>query len=364
MDKESLENGVNNYFPGKIAVITTAKSVRGEDYNAGERLLAKYGAGKLKHLAWPVDVVAERQTMFKLVSSLADDPDIKAIIINQAVEGTNLTMKKLRETRDDIFIVYGITLEPPSEAAVCANLVLFSDIFGMGPAVARQAIKQGAKAFVHYSFPRHLAMETVSARRDLLKDICTAEGIVFIDAIAPDPREEAGEEGTSKFILDDVPGMVAKYGEDTVFFGTNCHMQIALIKAVIESHAILAQTCCPSPFHGFPEAMGIMNPDYDLKKMINRARIISREKNMNGRLSTWPVSAPMMYTAVGAEYAIRWLREEVPKNHIDGDILLTMFKEYIGEVYGKDSNIFVNSYVEKGITYDNFKLIRMSYLDF
>lgn len=45
----------------------------------------------------------------------------------------------------------------------------------------------GIDVFVHYSFPRHLAMETIAARKANLEANCEALGIQYVERTAPDP---------------------------------------------------------------------------------------------------------------------------------------------------------------------------------
>ena len=230
--------------------------------------------------------------------------------------------------------------------------------------MVKQARKQGAKTFIHYSFPRHMSNKILSRRRDFIREACMGEGIEFVDLTAPDPTDSTGIEGAKQFLLDDVPRMVAKYGKDTAFFHTNCHIQATLIKAVLDNHAIFPQPCCPSPFHGFPEALGIDNPNFDLHHIIDEASRIVKEKNMSDRFSTWPVSAIMACANAGVEYAIKWLDGKVPKTRIDNEVLLECIEDYIREVLGEDGYVVMTSYEMDGATYDNVKWILMSYLDF
>ena len=310
--------------------------------------------------------MAGQKQMIDTVGSLAADMDIRALIINQAVEGSNAAVAKLKETRDDIFVVYCNTNEKYSLASAHASLVMNFDELGMGKAMVEQAKKQGAKVFVHYSFPRHMAIPILSRRRDYIQEICLKEGMQFVDAAVPDPTDSAGPETALQFILEDVPRMTARYGEDTAFFATNCAQQTPLIKAVVDSHAIYPQPCCPSPFHGFPEALGIdiSGALAGLNHVISEACRIAEEKNMTDRLSTWPVSVAMMFANAGAEYAIKWINDEVSKAGIDKTILAECMNAYIEEVIGEASNVYITSYSDENITYDNFKLILMSYLDF
>ena len=352
-------------FPGKIAVITGAASMAKEDFHSVKHLNLKYGTEKIVHVTWPENFVAESSKMIDTAAKLAADREIKILIINQAVPGTNPAVDKLKETRDDIFIVYCTVHDSPSAAAVRADMLIMSDEVGMGPAILNQAKKQGARTFVHYSFPRHMSRLVMSGRRDLIRQACAAEGIQFIEATAPDPME-LGTDAAQQFMLEDVPKMAAKYGEDTAFFCTNCHLQVPLIKAVVDSHTIYPQPCCPSPYHGFPEALSIDTGEDlpDLTWLISEACRIAAEKNMTDRLSTWPVSTSMMYTNAAAEYAIKRINGEVPETSIDSHVLKDCMNAYITDVVGEESNVYMKSYSENNIVYDNFKLILMSYLDF
>ena len=205
-------------------------------------------------------------------------------------------------------------------------------------------------------------MAILASQQELVKKTCVTEGIQFVDATVLDPREETGIDAARRFILEDVPKLAARYGEDTAFFCTNCTLQVSLIKAVVDCHGIYPQPCCPSLYHGFPEALGIeMGKDLtDLRSLIIEASDIVKSKNMTDRLSTWPVSSSMMSTSAGAEYAIKWINGEVPKTGIDSEVLADCMNSYATEVVGEESSVFIDSYSEKGVIYCNIKLILRS----
>ena len=353
-------------FPGKIAVITMNPSVNEDDFHATDCLTTKYGPEKIVHFTWPDDFVAERYKMIETMGKIAEDKEIKAVLISQQVQSTNAAIDKLKETRDDVFIVCCTIQEPVAESAKRANLIFDLNRMGMSRAMVNQAKKQGAKAFVYYSFHRQISIQSFARARDNVRELCKANGILFTDATALDPTGEAGLAKARQFILDDVPKFVAKYGEDTAFFCTNCQLQVPLIKAVVDCHAIYPQPCCPSPFHGFPQALGLGKGENfaDLYHLITEASRVVEEKNMTDRLSTWPVSASMLFINAGAEYAIRWINGEVPKNDIDNRVLTACMKSYIKHAVGEESHVLVDSLTENGITYNNLKLVLMSYLDF
>jgi hypothetical protein len=158
--------------------------------------------------------------------------------------------------------------------------------------------------------------------------------------------------------------MVARYGKDTAFFSTNCAMQIPLITAVVNSGAIYPQPCCPSPFHGFPSALGLESIGLDINRMISETRKVLASKNELGRLSTWPIPASMLWTNAGAEYAIKWINGQVPKTGIDDRVLADCMSAYIREVTGENIAVAMANYEEDGQVFDNFKIMLVDYLTY
>jgi len=238
-----------------------------------------------------------------------------------------------------------------------------------GPAIVQQAQSQGAKVFVHYSFPRHMSNVLLAGRRDGIRAECERVGIQFVDATAPDPTGDGGLPATQQFILEDVPRMIARHGADTAFFATNCGMQIPLISRVVDGRAIYPEPCCPSPTHGFPAALGIESEPGQsdvINYMINETRRIAAERNMTGRLSTWPAPASMTWTVAGAEYAIRWINGEVPRTGIDERVLAQCVSDYIREFTGANVTAQMSNFTDRStdITYDNYKLLIMGHLVF
>jgi hypothetical protein len=351
-------------FSGKIAVVTNTVSQNEEEFRSAEQLVAKYGANKIVHVTWPDNFMAEQEQMVTTISRLAADRNIKALILNHAVPGSNAAVDKLLETRNDIFIVYCMPQENPPDVSRRANLILNTNELDQGTTMVQQAKTQGAEVFVHYSFPRHMSIVMLAARRDLIRQECAVQGIQFLDITAPDPTSDAGITGSQQFILEDVPRMVERYGKNTAFFATNCAMQIPLITSVMNTGAIYPQPCCPSPFHGFPSALGIASRGLDIKYMIEETRKVAASRDMLGRLSTWPIPVEMMYTDAGAEYAIKWINDQVPKTGIDDKVLIECMNAYIREVIDENISVQMINYSEGGITFDNFKLLLVDYMTY
>ena len=345
---------------GKVAIVTNTVSQNEEEYRSAQAMVAKYG-DEIVHVTWPDNFMTEQEQMISIVARLAADPDVKGLILNQAVPGTNAAVDKLMETRKDVFIVYCTTQENPPDAAKRASVVLQPNNPQMGNTIPIQAKAMGAKTFVHYSFPRHMSQPLLSARRELMKIRCAELGIEFVDATAPDPTGDSGVPGAQQFILEDIPKMVARYGKDTAFFATNCAMQIPMIKSVVDTGSIYPQPCCPSPFHGFPTALGITadreNPD-SLQHVIDETRKFLKEKGVEGRLSTWPVPVSMMFTAGATEYIMKIINGETSLRMLDKDVMSQCLSEYA------KVDVEMTPYIDAGTEYDNFLLTIMGFLTY
>lgn len=345
----------------KIGIMTNTVTQNEEEYRAAQNVLAKYGEEHIIHMTFPDKFMDEQETTIANLVSMASDPDVKALIICQAVPGTSPGIDSVKEIRgNDLLIIVGQPQDDPPVISARADIVMQLDEMGMGVAIPAQAKAQGAKVFVHYSFPRHMSYPLLSARRDLMKSECARIGLEFVDATAPDPTGDAGIPGAQQFILEDVPRMIAKYGKDTALFSTNCAMQVPLISAVVETGAIYPQPCCPSPFHGFPSALNIGIPEDkkgDIGFVVDEITRIMAEKGMTGRTSTWPVPVSMMMIEGSAEYAKAWIDGET-----DGKMDIPKLSEKLFEYSGVKVNL--TNLDEGGTFYDNYFVILMDFLNF
>lgn len=354
-------SGDKEAFEGKIAIVTNTLSQNEEEYRSAELMVNTYGEDKIMHVLWPDNFMTEQEQMISTIAKIGSDPDVKALIINQAVPGTNAAVDKLLETRDDMFIAYCTPQENPPDVAQRADLILNPDELKMGDNIPVQAQKLGAKTLVHYSFPRHMSIVMLSARRDLMIAKCKEIGLEFYDATAPDPTSDVGVPGAQQFILEDVPKLVERFGKDTAFFSTNCAMQTPLIKATVDEGAIYPQPCCPSPYHGYPSALGIESTGYSVDAMAN---VISetakalKAKGVLGRFSTWPVPVAMMNTVASTEYAIEWIKGNVSKDTLDTKVLEEKMAEYA------TLPVSTSPYTEEGLEIPHFRLIIMDFLTY
>ena len=346
----------------KIGIITGTVSQGEEEYRAAENMKKEYGDMIILQ-TYPDNFTKETETTIANTLALAADPDVKAIVFVQAVPGASAAIDKVRETNPDMLFIAGVPGEDPAMIGEKADVILQADELGMGVSVIEQAKKQGAKTFVHYTFPRHMSYEMLAKRRDIFKETCEKEGIEFVDATAPDPTGDAGVPGAQQFILEDVPRKIEEYGKDTAFFSTNCSMQEPLIKSILAGGAIFPQQCCPSPYHAYPGALAIEIPEDkkgDLDYIIDQIGVKIKDGGGEGKFSTWPVPVNMMFVEGGVKYAMAFLDGETEGRNDQGKLT-----EILNGLV-KNGEIKITPYTDAGSgkTYDNYYLILSDYINF
>ncbi|HBG00288.1 MAG TPA: hypothetical protein DDW87_01760, partial [Firmicutes bacterium] len=243
-------------LPFKIGVVTGTVSQGEEEYQAALKMVARY-PGSIEHVTYPDNFMQEQETVIGQILQFAMDPQIKAIVVTQAVPGTTAAFNTIREMRDDIVLIMGLPHEDPDMIADVVDLAMETDQIRRGANIAELAQRMGAKKILHYSFPRHMSMELLAVRYNKMKEEAEKLGLEVVDVTAPDPMGDAGIPGTQQFILEDIPRQAEIHGKDIAFFGTNCAMMEPAISASMAAGIIFPEQCCPSPFHGYPGALGI-----------------------------------------------------------------------------------------------------------
>lgn len=316
----------------KIGIVTGTVSQGEEEFRAAQNMQAKYGQDMILHVTYPDKFAQETETTISQVASLASDPEVKAIVITQAVTGIAAAIDRVKETRDDIVFILGAPHEDPATIAARGDIILDVDQIARGSSVIELAKEMGADTFVHYSFPRHMQMELLATRRDGFKAKAEELGMKFVEVDAPDPTGDAGVPGAQQFILEDVPRQVENYGKNTAFFSTNCGMQEPLIKQSLEEGAIYPEQCCPSPYHAYPGALAIEIPEEkagDIEYVSAQIKEKVEEKGGTGRFATWMTPANPTMIEAGVAYGIEYAKGNIEKN--DYDAMIKIFNDITGE---------------------------------
>lgn len=345
----------------KIGIITGTVSQGEEEFQAAQNMVDTYGSDKIITATYPDNFATETEATIAQVVGLASDPEVKAIVFVQSVPGAAAAIDKVRETREDMLFVNGVIAEDPATIAGKADICMLVDEISMGTSVVEQAVKQGADTFVHISFARHLSYATIAARRELFIETADKLGIEYVEATAPDPTGDAGVSGAQQWIIENVPEYVKQYGDNTAFFSTNCAMMEPLIRTVAEEKAIFPQQCCPSPYHGYPAAMGIdvAGNEGDVGFMLNSITDKVSEYDNAGRMSTWSVPVNMLMVESGVRYAIEYC-EGRTEGRVDEEVLFNIFNEVAG-----GEEVTVSKYVDEAQgTLENFYLLLCPFYDF
>lgn len=277
-----------------IGIVTSSFAQSDEGIQAAEELIKRYGSakdgGEIVHVIFPDNFMKDMKGTVSTITQLGQDPKMKAIIILEAVPGTYLALKKIREERKDILLVVGTPHEDPEMIADVSDLVIYPDSISRGYLIVKAANDLGAKKFVHLSFLRHLSSDLIFRRMLTMKQTARDLGMEFVDLRVPDPLSEIGVAGAQKYIAEQVPLWLEKYGKDTAFYATNDAEIEPLIKGILENGGYFIEADLPSPTMGYPEALGL---EIIRKDKENWPVLLSKiekeviEKGGTGRMGTW-----------------------------------------------------------------------------
>ncbi|MBQ9383358.1 MAG: DUF3798 domain-containing protein [Ruminiclostridium sp.] len=283
------DTGDNSF---RIGIVTGSFAQSEDDRRGAEAFRDKYGTDNVTLAVYPDNFTEEEETTVQIIADLADDPEMKAIIVNQAVDGTTEAFRQIREKRPDILLIAGEAYEDFSDISPVSDLVVNCDFVNRGYLIIRTAHELGCDTFVHISFPRHLSYETVARRVAVMKAACEEFGMVFAEEEAPDPTTEAGVPGAQAFITGHVPEWVGKYGEKTAFFCTNDAHTEPLIKELLECGGYFIEADLPSPLMGYPGALDLdlTGEAGDFERILAKVEEAVVKKGGAGRFGTWAYS--------------------------------------------------------------------------
>ncbi|MBP3411262.1 MAG: DUF3798 domain-containing protein [Clostridia bacterium] len=346
----------------KVAILTGTVSQGEEEFRAAEKAVETWGAEHIITDTYPDNFMSEMETTISKLVAFASDPEVKAIVMCQAVPGATAAFEKIKTElgRDDILFIAGTPQEDPAVISAASDIVMYADEAAQGDTIMEKCAEWGIEVFVHYSFPRHMAMELIVARHELLQANAEALGIELVDVTAPDPTAEAGLSASQQFILEDVPRQMETYaGKKVAFFTTNCGMQPSLQTAILDQeNAYYPQPCCPSPYHAFPATLGLElavgGDDTEAIKAIAKAL---DEKGAAGRYSTWASPVAMTIIEVGVEYAVAYINGEITDKN-DGEALANLLN---AKIDGAKVACYTNA---EGTTFDNYYTILLAPVDF
>ncbi|HPF84727.1 MAG TPA: DUF3798 domain-containing protein [Aminivibrio sp.] len=347
-----------------IGICTGTVSQSEDDLRGAETMIAKYGdvssGGMIKHITYPDNFMQEMETTISQIASLADDPLMKVIIVNQAIPGTTEGFRRVREKRDDILLFAGEAHEDPGVIESIADLAINADNIARGYLIIAAAQKLGATDFVHISFPRHMSYELLSRRRNIMEEACKDLGVKFHFETAPDPTSDVSVAGAQQFILEKVPAWLDKYGKKTAFFCTNDAHTEPLLKRIAEGGGFFVEADLPSPLMGYPGALGVELSDVkgDFPAILKKVEQAVIDHGGAGRMGTWAFSYGYTNSIALAEFGRQCAEAEIDhKNFRRKFKLEDLFAAYSGATPGAQWNGNFYTDVQTGVQQKNHVLL-------
>lgn len=316
---EKLKEGEDYH----IGLVTGTVSQSEDEIRGAEAAIKKYGkaseGGVIVHDTYPDRFEAEMETTISKIKAMADDPKMKAIIVNQSVPGTTAAFTDIRKSRPDIILVDLTPQEDILMTSGVADLVVDVDNISRGYRMIKAAQKMGAKKFAHITFPRHMAIETLAIRRAIMEEACKDLGMEFISLNAPDPTTDIGVPGAQQYLAENIGPWIEKYGKDTAFFTTNDALTEPLLRGVAQGGAIFVEPDLPSPIMGYPSAFSIGLDDIagDWPKILKRVEETVIEKGGKDRMGTWAYSLGYSSTLAAVDLVTDVLNGKADINNAD-----------------------------------------------
>lgn len=288
----------------KIGIVTPTLTVSEDEFRGAVEMQEKY-PDLIVHKTLPENFSTDKEGCISVVTSLADDPEIKYVCFNNGMEGIVPAFQTIKEKRPDITI-FATCNDDPAVLNQYVDLAISTDWVRRGQTIPRKAQEMGAKTFVHYSFPTHMAAETVSKRRDEMKKTCEEIGLTWVEETTPDPQTGNGTAAMLQFLREDIPRKIEEYGPDTNIFGTNCPMYDVILDEAFKLKFIVAEQCCPTPTQAYPTVLNLEISEEDLgdyDKINGMIAEKAAEAGMTNRLSGWAMPSSVYVPKLQVELA-------------------------------------------------------------
>ncbi len=323
--EEGVEEEETEATDYKIGYVTPTLTTSEDEFRAVAEMVEKY-PDFVVHATLPENFNTDIEGCISQITSLADRPDIKAIAVSSGQVGLIPAFQKIREERPDIIII-SQTNDDPEILSQEVDMAFNTDWIRRGYTIPKKAKEMGAETFVHYSFPTHLASETVSGRKELMEQTCEELGMEWVEELTPDPQTGDGPTAMLQFLREDIPRKIEKYGPDTNIFGSNCPMYDVILDEAFKLKFIVAEQCCPTPTQAYPSVLNLEISEEDLgdyDKINSLIEERATEAGMNGRLSGWAMPS----SVYGPQFIV-----ELTKYILDNDLEVeqVLNKEFLDE---------------------------------
>ena len=135
----------------KIGIVTPTLTVSEDEFRGAEEMVKKY-PDLVVHKTLPEDFATNKEGCISVVTSLADDPEMKYILFDNGMEGIVPAFQTIREKRPDIVSIVTCN-DDPKLLNEYVDIAITTDWVRRGVTIPTKAHEMGAKTFIHYSFP-------------------------------------------------------------------------------------------------------------------------------------------------------------------------------------------------------------------
>jgi hypothetical protein len=263
----------------------------------------------LRH--FPPDALTNPPAVRKTLEALADEPEIKALILGGAPFGSLEGCARLRAKRPDILIIALDPDEDPQEMNQAASLIVSLNHAARGFFLPVLAQRAGARALINFSFPRHHKLYYFNHQRNIMAQAAEDLGLAFIEADhGPDPLT-AEKDQVAGFIEETLDRYLKRYQGQLAFYSADAEVSELLTSFAIRRGGLALDPGQPALFLGIPESLNLGKPTRDLFGQWHRLLTLADERYMDlrppGQIATWTYPYPWTAMLALTEIAISTL---------------------------------------------------------
>ncbi len=345
----------------KVGVLCSPLSWGEENYRMTEKCIKEFGEDRIELSTLPED--SDVQTIVSLATNMANEPEIGALVINEAVPGSIAAADAAKQVNPELLVIMVNPSEEPPEVSKSADLAVMTVFNELTVAAAEQAAEKGCEVLVLEVPVDQLGMERAQSRIAACQKRSEELGIECIVNSLPSESDANSRPAMIQASKEDVYNKLDKYGDNVGFMSFSSFCATAVFTALCdEGRGYLVGTPDPGPFApGFMDAFGITADSEHLLDMdwTNKAIAAAlEEKGMTGHFSNWeiPYFSTMMYGSIA--YSLAYL------DGTEDTIDLDSWMRYAAKSYDLEigSQLNYSAYEKDGTTYDNFAMVNSEFL--
>ena len=345
----------------KVGVLCSPLSWGEENYRMTEKCIEKFGEDRIVLNTLPED--ADVQTIVSLASNMANDSEIGALVINEAVPGSIAAADAAKEADPEMLVIMVNPSEEPPEVSKSADLAVMTVFNELTIAAAEQAKEKNCEVMVLEVPVDQLGMERAQSRINACQEKCDELGIELIVNSLPSESDANSRPAMIQAAKEDIYNKLDEYGDNVGFMSFSSFCATGIFTALCEEgRGYLVGTPDPGPFGpGFMDAFGITADEEHLLDVdwTNKAIAEALEaKGMSGHFCNWeiPYFSTMMYGSIA--YSLAYL--DGTENTVDMDTWMKYAAESFDLELGTQLEYF--AYELDGTTYDNFVMANSPFL--